>query len=162
MTTTLIAPGVSPAATELIDRAEQEASLAHWADYAGDRFVHAHIAALRAGAAVLAVRGRPALRGRPRTVWELLERVAPELSEWAAYFAAGAGKRSAIEAGRDDAVTCRDADDQLRSAELFLDQVVSVLGLPQRESSAVLAPLSVARSHIRFADGFSDIGRRAG
>ena len=47
--------------------------------------------------------GRPP--SRPRSVWVLLPQVAPELAEWAAFFAAGAGKRAAAEAGLSRAVT---------------------------------------------------------
>ena len=38
-------------------------------------------------------------RRKPHSVWELLPQVEPALTEWAAYFAAGAGKRAAAEAG---------------------------------------------------------------
>src|SRR4051794_38054342 len=70
----------------------------------GMRYAHAHVAALRATAALLASRARPARaarRGRPvqRNAWVLLAEVAPELAEWAAFFAAGAAKRAAAEAG---------------------------------------------------------------
>jgi len=64
------------------------------------RYASAHVAALRAAAAVLAVRAKPAASRRPvqRNVWVLLAKVAPELGEWAAFFAAGAPKRAAAEA----------------------------------------------------------------
>src|SRR5690349_20914631 len=54
----------------------------------GLRYATAHLAALRAAAAVLAARARPvpARRGRLTNVWVLLTMVAPELSEWAAFF----------------------------------------------------------------------------
>ena len=42
---------------------------------------------------------------RPRNVWAVLPQVAPELAEWAAFFAAGAGKRAAAEAGLTRAVS---------------------------------------------------------
>jgi len=47
----------------------------------------------------------------------VLPRVAPELDEWAAFFAATASRRAAVEAGRGDAIGSRDADDLLRDAE---------------------------------------------
>lgn len=92
------------------------------------RYAAAHLAALRAAAAVLAVRARPDARGSrrgrgSRNVWVLLSRVAPHLSEWAAYFSAGAPKRAAAEAGLPSVVTTREADDLLRDAELFLTVV---------------------------------------
>src|SRR5262249_7475322 len=65
----------------------------------GLRYAAAHLAALRAAAAVLAARARPepGRRSRLTNVWFLLAGVAPELSEWAAFFAAGASKRAAAE-----------------------------------------------------------------
>jgi hypothetical protein len=99
-----------------------------------ERYAAAHLAALRAAAAVLAVRTRPAVtraqqraRQRPRSAWVLLSEVAPELAEWAAFFAAGAGKRAAAEAGLAHAVTAREADDLLRDTQTFLALVESLI-----------------------------------
>ncbi len=97
------------------------------------RYVAAHLAALRAAAAVVAVRGEPSSgsrRRRPRSVWELLPQVEPALAEWAAFFAAGASKRAAAEAGLSRAATAHEADDLLRDAEIFLSVVETALGLP--------------------------------
>jgi hypothetical protein len=97
------------------------------------RFVAAHLAALRAAAAVLATRepgsGR---RGRPRSVWVLLPEANPALSEWAAFFAAGADKRAAAEAGLPRAVTASEADELLRDAEIFVSLVEETLGVPSQ------------------------------
>jgi hypothetical protein len=97
---------------------------------AGERFVLAHLAALRAAAAVVASRG-DAGGGRRRlvSVWILLARVAPELTDWATYFAAGAPIRATVEAGAASAVTPRIAEDQLRSAGDFLDIVAEQIGV---------------------------------
>ena len=97
----------------------------------GERYAAAHLAALRAAAAVLACRARPASgrRGRPTSAWVLLAEVAPELAEWAGFFAAGARKRAAAEAGLPSAATAREADDLVREAETFLGVVESSLGL---------------------------------
>src|SRR6185437_15073963 len=67
----------------------------------------AHLAALRAADALLAPRARPAVsvRRRPTSAWVLLDRVAPELSEWCAYFADSARRRAAIESGSSSVVT---------------------------------------------------------
>jgi hypothetical protein len=62
----------------------------------------------------------------------LLTRVAPELTEWAAFFAAGATKRQAAEAGLTRAVSVREADDLLRDAECFLRVVEQLLGVPSQ------------------------------
>jgi len=84
------------------------------------RYPAAYLAALRAGAAVLAVRARPRpRRGGPRDVWTLLAEVAPELGEWAAFFASCSDTRAAAEAGISRLVSRRDADDLLRQAEQF-------------------------------------------
>jgi hypothetical protein len=88
-----------------------------------EQFTHAHLAALRAGAAVLAERQPVSGRRAPRTVWELLDLAAPELGRWATYFAAGAGLRAAVDAGRFDAVTAERAEQVLCHAEDFLDIV---------------------------------------
>jgi hypothetical protein len=96
----------------------------------GERFRLAHLSALRTAAAVSAQRGRPAsARRRLMNVWVLLERVAPEHADWAAYFAAGASVRAAIEAGSWSAVSPRSADDQLRAAGEFLALIEDSLGL---------------------------------
>ena len=98
-----------------------------------ERYAAAHLAALRAAAAVLACRARPAgapvRRSRPTSAWVLLAGVAPELAEWAGFFAAGARKRAAAEAGLPSAVTAREADDLLRDAQTFLAVIETTLGL---------------------------------
>ena len=72
-------------------------------------------------------RAVPGGRGRPRSAWALLGEVAPELTEWAQFFALGARKRAAAEAGLSGAVTEREADDLLRDAQAFLSVVETTL-----------------------------------
>jgi SAV_6107-like HEPN len=119
------------------------------------RYACAHVAALRAAAALLAARARPAsaTRRRPqKNAWVLLTEVAPELGEWAGFFAAGAAKRAAAEAGSTRAVTEREADDLVRDADRFLAVVEGALGLMPH-------PLLQKR----LATGrLSDLGDRAG
>ncbi|WP_305786545.1 SAV_6107 family HEPN domain-containing protein [Symbioplanes lichenis] len=101
----------------------------------GLRYAAAHLAALRAAAAVLASRARPAAptrRNQVTSVWSLLVLVAPEFGDWATHFALGAAKRSAAEAGIPRVVTAREADDLLRAAETFVAQVQAALGLPHQ------------------------------
>ena len=93
----------------------------------GERYALAHLAALRAAAAVLSCRAQGPQRTRPTSAWVLLARVAPELAEWAQFFAAGAEKRAAAEAGLRGVVTPREADDLLRDAECFLQLVETTL-----------------------------------
>jgi SAV_6107-like HEPN len=109
---------------------------------AGTRYIGAHLAALRAAAAIVAARGEPgtgARRRRPRSVWELLPQVEPALAEWAAFFAAGAAKRAAAEAGLPRAASAREADDLLRDAATFLSVAERALGL----DSEPMLPLSL-------------------
>jgi hypothetical protein len=96
------------------------------------RYACAHVAALRATAALLAARATPVAsrRGRrQKNAWVLLAEIAPELAEWAAFFAAGAAKRAAAEAGSSRAVTEREADDLVRDADRFLGLVEESLGM---------------------------------
>lgn len=99
--------------------AEARATEAYSLSYAA-----AHLAALRAAAAVLAARARPAPTGRRRitSVWVLLTMVAPELSDWAAFFAAGAAKRSAAESGI-AVVTAEEADSIIFHAARFIEEI---------------------------------------
>jgi hypothetical protein len=127
------APTAPPSPTapsrDLLAGSARELLAALSADEPAPRYAHAHLAALRAAAAVLAARARPRRRGGGvRSVWVLLAEVAPELGEWAVFFAAGAGKRAAAEAGLPGAVTEREADDLLRDAQTFLALVARSLG----------------------------------
>ena len=71
----------------------------------------------------------PSRRARQRNAWVLLAEVAPELAEWASFFAAGAAKRAAAESGSRRAVSEREADDLVRDADRFLALVETSLGL---------------------------------
>ncbi len=97
---------------------------AELAEHPADRFLGAHLAALRVAAVVLAIRTRPARRSsRLSDVWQLLGEVAPEYAEWAGFFAATALKRQAVAAGAVALVSAREADDLIRDAGLFCDAV---------------------------------------
>ena len=135
-------PPVVPAARDLLATARHDISEAMSTTVATERFAAAHLAALRTAAAVLAVRTRPAATKRPRNVWSMLPQVAPELTEWAAFFAAGASKRAAAEAGLSRAVTAREADDLLRDVQTFLALVETTLGLDHQPVIPHLAPLA--------------------
>jgi hypothetical protein len=111
------------------------------------RYACAHVAALRATAALLAARATPApapRRGRQqRNTWVLLAEVAPELAEWASFFAAGAAKRAAAESGSRRAVTEREADDLVRDADRFLGLVEESLGMTRHVPLQEHLPCSV-------------------
>jgi hypothetical protein len=127
-----------PAAVSLLDTARRGLLEAAALDPAPQRYATAHLAALRGAAAVLAARARPdagtTRRRRPTSAWVLLTAVAPELGEWAAFFAAGAAKRAAAEAGLPRAVTAREADDLVRDADTFLAVVETTLGMPSQSA----------------------------
>ena len=132
-----------PAATfAYLERAAASLREAITSTDVGMRYAHAHVSALRATAALLAARARPvpaARRGRPvqRNAWVLLEEVAPEFGEWAQFFAAGAAKRAAAEAGSRRAVTEHEADDLVRDADRFLGLVEESLGMTRHEHAPV-------------------------
>lgn len=122
-----------PAALDLLAKSCAGLAEAAALDRPHERYATAHLAALRAAAAVLAARGTPdpvpRRKERIRTAWELLAELAPELAEWSAHFAAGAPRRARAEAGITSAATPREADDLLRDAEHFSRLVERLLAL---------------------------------
>ena len=132
MTETGTNPYALPATTHsYLARAAESLSEAIIATEVATRYACAHVAALRAAAALLAARAQPApaRRRTQKNAWVLLSEVAPELAEWARVFAAGASKRAAAEAGSTRAVTEREADDLVRAADRFLAVVERCLGM---------------------------------
>ncbi|MET8143232.1 SAV_6107 family HEPN domain-containing protein [Sphaerisporangium sp. NPDC005288] len=109
-----------------------------------ERYVSAHLAALRAAAAILAALPRPmdGRRRRLRSAWELLPEAEPRLARWAAYFAESARKRAAAEAGMIRVVSARDADELITEADTFVGVVEDILGLPGQSALPVKAPLA--------------------
>ena len=143
---TTIETGASAGAVlDLLERSRGVLLQACHSGTAAERYTQAHLSALRAGAALLAARTTPApgRRGRPRSVWEMLPPVAPELTEWAAFFAASGRRRVALERGATHAaVTTREADDMVRAGERFLELVRASLHLPCETSlHSELTPL---------------------
>ena len=120
---------------DLLLAARRSLAEASVATSAGERYAAAHLAALRAAAAVLAARNssRPSKRPRVRSVWTVLPQVAAEFTEWAAFFAAGASKRAGAEAGL-PCVSHREADDLVREADAFTARVAEYLGVPHQPS----------------------------
>jgi hypothetical protein len=116
--------------TTLLLQARGVLAEAESAGTAAERFRLAHLAALRSSAALFAERARPSSGPRKLlSAWVLVDQVAPEFSEWAAYFAASAATRAAVEAGALSLVSDRDADDQLRAAAEFLSLIEQSFGL---------------------------------
>ncbi|MFB7471098.1 SAV_6107 family HEPN domain-containing protein [Kitasatospora sp. NPDC056184] len=152
----LLRAGAPPAALDLLAEAHRTLARARTLEDPLERYAAAHLAALRTVAAVLAVRGRPEKSERRRrairSAWEVLPEVAPELAEWAPYFAAGARRRAAAEAGIRGSASARDADDLVRNSALFLRLVERLLGL----HAAPPAP----RLPLDGADGRQEDGRQ--
>ena len=72
---------------------------------------------------MLAVRAGPeraVAASAARNVWQLMAEVAPEMGEWAAFFASCSSTRAAAEAGIARLVGRREADDLLRQSEEFV------------------------------------------
>lgn len=110
-----------PASEGLLQLSAQTLEFAAALPTPARRFSTAYLAALRAAAAVVADRAHPrSVPNRPSSIWVLLADLAPELGEWAQFFAAGAGKRAAADAGLDQVVSRREADDLIRDAAQFL------------------------------------------
>ncbi|MFE9247570.1 SAV_6107 family HEPN domain-containing protein [Streptomyces sp. NPDC007088] len=133
-----------PAALDLLAQSRAGLAEAAGAREPNERYAAAHLAALRAASAVLAVRGRPEpterARRRIRSVWEVLPEIAPELAEWADLFASGAERRARAEAGIAGAAGPREAADLLREAAVFLRLVQRLVGLPSAPGTPEAAP----------------------
>jgi SAV_6107-like HEPN len=134
---------MAPSALAMIESARTGLAAAEEEVTPGARYVGAHLAALRAAAAVVAARAEPVSgrRRRPQSVWELLPKVEPALREWAAFFAASAAKRAAAEAGLPRAVSVDEADDLFRDACTFVSLAEAALGV---DAAQQLLPLPAA------------------
>jgi SAV_6107-like HEPN len=128
------------ASNDDLQRARSSIAEAELARRPTDRYLAAHLAALRVVAIVLTHRA-PATTvrrmGRPRNAWRMLAEVAPELAEWAAFFAATEVKRDAIRAGATSIVSAREADDLVRDAKAFLRLVERAVGFSAVRERAV-------------------------
>jgi hypothetical protein len=111
-------------AAALLRQARHGLAAAEWEAVSGEKFSQAYLAALRGAAAVLVLHGRPHRgRARPTSAWVLLGKVAPEMSEWAGFFAAHSATSAAVQAGINRSVTPRSADDLARQTAQFLSIV---------------------------------------
>ena len=129
MTLTVVADGAAPPSpvpgpasgpAEDLGRARAAVADAEQLAGAADRFLAGHAAALRVAALVLSARMHPVRARRPRSAWQAVAEVAPELAEWAWFFAATEGKRDAVRAGAVAVVSAREADDLVRDTARFL------------------------------------------
>ncbi|MEU6997652.1 SAV_6107 family HEPN domain-containing protein [Nonomuraea sp. NPDC046570] len=137
-------PRLSPAVRAHLNDSRNCLAEAGTARTPATRYVSAHLAALRAAAAILAARPRPmeGRRRRLRSAWELLPEVEPRLADWAAYFSVSAAKRARAEAGLTHGVTTTDADELLAEAETFVSTVEELLGVPVQPSLPAHVPLA--------------------
>ncbi len=111
---------------ELLARSDDELVAADLAGTAEERFVHGHLAALRAGAAVVAAFGRP---GRRRAPGRSGSWSPPRFPSWPAGRRGSLGAaplRAAVETGR-AAVDDARADRAVAEASGFADAVRSLL-----------------------------------
>ncbi|HYQ68387.1 SAV_6107 family HEPN domain-containing protein [Actinophytocola sp.] len=128
MTATLDHSAAPETPLGLLAQAENGLLAAEVEDHPAQRFAAAYLAALRGAAALLALRGRPHRgRARPMSVWTLLSSVAPELREWAAFFASCSATRASVQAGITRAVSARSADDLVRQAGQFVELVARMI-----------------------------------
>ena len=128
------------ASNDDLRRARSSLAEAELARRPSDRYLAAHLAALRVVAIVLSQRAPSTVgrsTGRPQNAWRMLAEVAPELAEWAAFFAATEGKRDAIRAGATSIVSAREADDMVRDATAFLRLVERAVGFSGVRDGAV-------------------------
>jgi hypothetical protein len=132
-------PPAPPVAVSLYAQARRGLAEAERESEPAERFIGAYLAALRGTAAVLEARGRPHRgRARPASGWVLLESVAPELKEWAAFFAANSATRAAAQAGLTGKVTAEMANELVRAGAVFLELVRRVVhGLPMGDEAHV-------------------------
>lgn len=129
--------GAGPALA-LLEQSRQSLAQAYAAELAAARFVASQDASMRAAAALVARQGRTG----PQDLWPLLAVHAPELGEWADFFALAAVRRQEVES-HSRRVSVREADDLLRAAETFVGHVASALGMPSAEP--VVHRLAAAR-----------------
>jgi hypothetical protein len=128
------------ASNDDLRRARSSLAEAELARRPSDRYLAAHLAALRVVAIVLSQRAPSTVgrsTGRPQNAWRMLAEVAPELAEWAAFFAATQGKRDAIRAGATSIVSAREADDLVIDARAFLRLVERAVGFSAVREGAI-------------------------
>lgn len=133
-------PTPTPLCLDLLDRSGASLREACLATASRERYLKAHLAALRAAAALVGARTRRDVR-TGRGLWEALAAVAPELGEWATYFAASGGRSRRMLRGPVP-VSSRDADDLVRAAQTFADRVAALLGAPPMPGAGRLTPIT--------------------
>lgn len=133
--TTFTPPPFLPSDTHTsLERAHSSLRTAIDATEPHERYAAAHLAALHAASALVAAAPKPVpAKGRRavplRSAWIRLTDADADLGDWGAYFAAGASKRAACEAGSTRAVTAFEADELTHAADRFIAVIERALGL---------------------------------
>lgn len=125
-------------AVQLLQRARRQVAAAAESGHPREQFLQAHLGALRAASAMVSLRSSPvaSMRSRsgagrrPRDVWSQLAECAPELCGWAEFFAEQATRRARVEAGLGAAPQADESYRLLLQAEVFVDAVAVLMGLP--------------------------------
>ncbi|MGW4664071.1 SAV_6107 family HEPN domain-containing protein [Streptosporangium sandarakinum] len=125
------------------DKADEETVLVHLADAhlclaeaamassPAARYAAAHLAALRAVAAVLSARPQPMHgRRRLRSAWGLIPEVEPRLADWASRFEISETNWAALNAGKIPKVSKQEAIELMAQAKQFVSVVRVLLDLP--------------------------------
>ncbi len=110
---------------QLLRRAHNELDAAHLHSSAREQFLHAHMAALRGAAAVLAISpavGSPARR-KVRSAWAQLAEAGEEWGPWVEFYLASAATRAALESGQLREIDASSAREAARAAGQFLAAV---------------------------------------
>ena len=151
---TMAAPApVDPAVVELVARCDAELVAAQLATDPADRFLHAHLGALRLAGALLAAAGARPPRGRPRSAWDRLTAAVPDSASWAAFFTSGARIRAALDAGV-DSVDDAFATTWVEAAEDFRDEVCHRVGIdPYADLRSSLSARSLLSARAPLAAG---------
>lgn len=114
----------SAAARALLATCDGELATAAVALDPADRYIAAHLAAVRAASAYVDLAGNAPKRGK-RSIWELLVAIDPAWIPWAAFFSAGTKLRRAVEMGIP--VATKVADEMTAYAEDFRDEIAMAI-----------------------------------
>lgn len=109
----------------LLRRAHAELDAAHMNISPQERFLRAHMAALRGAAAVLATSGGAlkSKRQKVQSAWTQLAELDPGWLPWVEYYSASAATRAAIESGQQRELQSNQAREAVRVASQFLKEV---------------------------------------
>lgn len=127
---------------QLLRRAHAELDQAHLQSSPREQFLHAHMAALRGAAAVLAISaavGSPARR-KVRSAWAQLAEAGEDWGPWVEYYVASAATRAALESGQ-----LREVDGpQAREAATVAGQFLAAVGAHVSHHESEFAALAQA------------------